>query len=68
MMSNKDESIENALFDVENDHFRSVRQAAVYHCVLQSTVAHYCRGRQVQSLIDLSSQRITKLKERVLVA
>ena len=67
-MSNQDESIENALIDVKNGQFRSICQSAAYHYVLPSTLAHRRRGRQVRSSIDLSSQRITKLKERVLVA
>ena len=67
-MSNRDESIENALIDVENGQFCSIRQSAAYHRVPLLTLAHHYRGRQVQSSIDLSSQRITKLKERVLVA
>ena len=66
-MSNWDESIENALIDVENGQFRSIRQSAAYHRVPPSTLAHRRRGRQVRSSIDLSSQGITKLEERVLV-
>ena len=67
MTSNQEQSIEQALIDVENQRFRSIRQAAIYHKVAPSTLGHRKRGRRVRTSIDLNSQRLTKSEERVLV-
>ena len=67
MASNKEQSIQQALFDVDTQRFRSIRQAAAYHNVALSTLDHRRRGRRARNSIDLNSQRLTKSEERVLV-
>ena len=43
MASNQEQSIQQALLDVETQRFRSIQQAAAYHKVARSTLDH-CRG------------------------
>ena len=67
MASNQEQSIQQALLDVETQRFRSIQQAAAYHKVARSTLGHRRGGRRVRTSIDLNSQRLTKSEERVLV-
>ena len=67
MTSNQEQSIQQALLDVETQRFRSIQQAAAYHKVARSTLGHHRGGRQARTSIDLNSQRLTKSEERVLV-
>ena len=67
MASNQEQSIQQALLDVETQRFRSIQQAAAYHKVVHSTLGHCRGGRRVRTSIDLNSQRLTKSEERVLV-
>ena len=55
MTSNQEQSIQNALNDVESKRFRSIQQAAAYHKVAPSTLGHRRRGRQTWTSIDLNS-------------
>ncbi len=68
MTSNQEQSIEQALIDLDTQRFRSIRQAAAYHEVPLSTLGHRTRGRRARSSIDVTTQRLTKSEERVLVA
>ena len=68
MTSNQEQSIEQALIDLDTHRFRSIRQAAAYHEVAPSTLGHRTRGRRARNSIDTNSQRLTKSEERVLVA
>ena len=67
MASNQEQSIQQALLDVETQRFRSIQQAAAYHKIVRSTLGHRRGGCRVRTSIDLNSQYLTKSKERVLV-
>ena len=67
MASNQEQSIQQALLDVDTQRFRSIRQAAAYHKVASSTLGHRRGGRQAQTSIDRNTQRLTKSEERVVV-
>ena len=51
MASNKEQSIQRALNDLELGLFSSIGQAAEYYDVPKSTVAHQCTGRESVHLI-----------------
>ena len=55
MTSNQEQSIQQALIDVDTHRFRSIRQAAAYHGVVLSTLAHRRGGRKSRTLIDYNS-------------
>jgi helix-turn-helix, Psq domain len=66
-MSNKEQSIQRALNDVELDLSGSVRKAASHYPVIKSTLAHRRQGRDSIAILDRTSQRLSKEEEKVLL-
>ena len=67
MASNKEQSIQRALNDLELGLFSSIGQAADYYGVPKSTVAHRRTGRPSVVQTDHISQRLSKEEEKVLI-
>ena len=67
MASNKEQSIQRALNDLELGLFSSIGQAADYYGVPKSTVAHRRAGRPSVAQTDRISQRLSKEEEKVLI-
>ncbi len=66
-MSNKEHLIQKASNDVDLGLFSSIRKAADYYDVPNSTVAHRRAGRPSVAETDRISQRLSKQEEKVLI-
>ena len=66
-MSNNLQKIQNAMEDLRQKKYRSIRQSAVAHVVGKSSVAYRLRGRKPRALSYSSQQRLTPSQEIVLV-
>jgi DDE superfamily endonuclease len=66
-MSNKEQSIQRALNDLDLGLFSSIRKAAAYYHVPKSTLAYRRQGRDSIAALDRTSQRLSKEEEKVLV-
>ncbi len=67
MASNKEQSIQRALNDLELGLFSSIGQATDYYGVPKSTVAHRRAGRPSVAQTDRISQRLSKEEEKVFI-
>jgi hypothetical protein len=66
-MSNKEQSTQRALNELDMGLFSSLRESTQYHRVLNSTAAHRRAGRPSVAQTDRKSQRLSKEEERVLI-
>ena len=66
-MSNKEQVIQNALFDLNIGRFRSIQQSAAYYSINKSTIAHRAYNRSAKATIDPNSQRLSSTQEQVLI-
>jgi hypothetical protein len=66
-MSNKEQSIQRAVNEVEMGLFSSLRESTQYHHVPNSTAAHRRNGRLSVAQTDKKSQRLSKEEEKVLI-
>ena len=66
-MSTNLHKIDNALQDLQDKRYKSIRQAARAHDIDKSSLAHRLRGRKPRALTFSSQQRLTPAQEIVLV-
>ena len=67
MSSNKEQSVQQAVNELEMGLFPSIGKAATYHGVAKSTAAHRRAGRPSIEATDRKSQRLLKEEEKVLL-
>ncbi len=67
MTSNQAHSVERAVNEYESGLLSSIRKAANYHGVAQSTVAYRRAGRDSFAKIERKSQRLLNEEEKVLL-
>jgi len=67
MASRDEESIQRALLGLKRHEFESFTEAADCLSVSRSTLIHRANGRPSRSEIDLSSQRLGREQERILI-
>ena len=66
-MSANLQKVQNALQDLNQQKYRSIRQAARAHNIGKSTVAHRLQGRKPRALSHSSQQRLNPTQEIILV-
>ena len=65
-MATNEERLQDTIQSIQEEEYRSIRQAALRNGATRSTVGHRLAGRKPRSEITLSSQRLTKVQENTL--
>ena len=66
-MSNQEDNILQAVDDIRNRRYKSIRQCVAYYGVPRSTVASQLRGRKSKTEIDHKSQRFTVQEQKSII-
>ena len=67
IMLNQEQKMQNALNDLYDKRFRSIRQTALYNQVAPTTLAYRAGGRKSKTQSERRNQRFINQKERSII-
>ena len=66
-MLNQEQKMQNALNDLYDKRFRSIRQTALYNQVAPTALAYRAGGRKLKTQSERRNQRFINQKERSII-